>query len=48
MRLRMLCNHHTRFKGKSYTSPVAPEPIEECDDDNDGFTFFTLETNEKK
>ena len=29
-------------------SPVAPEPIEECDDDNDGFTFFTLETNEEE
>ena len=23
-------------------SPVAPEPIEECDDDNDGFTFLSL------
>jgi gliding motility-associated-like protein len=29
-------------------SPVAPEPIEECDDDNDGFTFFNLETNEEE
>ena len=35
------------IKGKSYASPVAPEPIENCDD-NDGFTFFTLETNEKE
>ena len=29
-------------------SPIAPEPIEECDDDNDGFTFFNLETNEEE
>jgi gliding motility-associated-like protein len=29
-------------------SPITPEPIEECDDDNDGFTFFTLETNEEE
>ncbi|MFL2610328.1 MAG: choice-of-anchor L domain-containing protein, partial [Flavobacteriaceae bacterium] len=27
-------------------SPVVPEPIEECDEDNDGFTFFTVEDNE--
>ncbi len=27
-------------------SPVVPEPIEECDEDNDGFTFFTVEANE--
>ena len=27
-------------------SPVVPEPIEECDEDNDGFTFFTVEENE--
>ena len=27
-------------------SPVAPEPIEECDEDNDGFTFFTIDANE--
>jgi gliding motility-associated-like protein len=27
-------------------SPAAPEPIEECDEDNDGFTFFTVEDNE--
>ena len=27
-------------------SPVVPDPIEECDEDNDGFTFFTVEDNE--
>ena len=27
-------------------SPVSPEPIEECDEDNDGFTFFIVEQNE--
>ena len=27
-------------------SPVIPEPIEECDEDNDGFTFFTIDANE--
>ena len=27
-------------------SPVVPEPIEECDEDNDGFTFFSVEANE--
>ena len=27
-------------------SPIVPEPIEECDEDNDGFTFFTVEANE--
>jgi gliding motility-associated-like protein len=27
-------------------SPTVPEPIEECDEDNDGFTFFTVEENE--
>ena len=27
-------------------SPIVPEPIEECDEDNDGFTFFTVEDNE--
>ena len=26
-------------------SPAVPEPIEECDEDNDGFTFFTVEAN---
>ena len=27
-------------------SPVVPDPIEECDEDNDGFTFFNVEDNE--
>jgi gliding motility-associated-like protein len=27
-------------------SPAAAEPIEECDEDNDGFTFFTIDANE--
>ena len=27
-------------------SPVVPDPIEECDEDNDGFTFFTVDANE--
>ena len=27
-------------------SPVVPDPIEECDEDNDGFTFFTIDANE--
>ena len=27
-------------------SPVIPDPIEECDEDNDGFTFFTVDANE--
>ena len=27
-------------------SPAVPQAIEECDEDNDGFTFFTVEQNE--
>jgi len=27
-------------------SPAVPDPIEECDEDNDGFTFFTIDANE--
>ena len=27
-------------------SPIVPDPIEECDEDNDGFTFFTIDANE--
>ena len=29
-------------------SPVAPEPIEECDEDNDGFTFFTIDAMKRR